>query len=530
MLHHRRCLAALLILLVLLIGVQPALAATPEDYSSKTPQILSGDYLYARAAILIDADTGEVLLEKNADALMYPASTTKIMTLLLALESGIALDTDILIPKQAADIPSDSSMVPVYPGDQTTFRDLLFGFMLTSGNDGANSVATLVSGDIEPFVEKMNQRARELGCRNTHFANAHGYHDENHYTTARDLALITQHALTLPVFQQIVSTSRYTLNVVRNRESLSIRLNNTNPLLRSDSPFYYEGCIGVKTGSHSMAGECFVGASEREGIRLIAVALNCGTENEKWRDTIRMMNYGYTQYTAYTLEQMFRIARSQIATVRVSNVVSSDPYNGNMDLDIAEISDSNFRMLVRSDNEEELNKLISDFISRTEMIITDDMVAPISKGEIMGRMNYISRSGETITALLVASRDVAEQPATVTIRDILPFLRAFDNPLVLMLIGVILLMLVLIAIAAASSRARRDRRRSRIYYARKREYERSAQEAARTRRRTASEPDEVDALFGGPDAGGIPDAPEEEDMDIEDEEDDEDDGFFDLFG
>ena len=530
MLQHRWRLAALLILLALLIGAQPALAATPEDYSSKTPQILSGDYLYARAAILIDADTGEVLLEKNADALMYPASTTKIMTLLLALESGISLDTDILIPKQAANIPSDSSLVPVYPGDQTTFRDLLFGFMLTSGNDGANAIATLVSGDIEPFVEKMNQRARELGCRNTQFVNPHGYHDENHYTTARDLSIITRHAMTLPLFQQIVSTSRYTLNVVRNREKLAVRLNNTNPLLRSDSPFYYEGCIGVKTGSHSMAGECFVGASEREGIRLITVALNCGTENEKWRDTIRMMNYGYTLYTAYTLEQLFRIARSQIATVRVSNVISSDPYNGNMDLDIAEISDSNFRMLVRTDNVEELNRLTSDFVSRTEMIITHDMVAPISKGEIMGRMNYITRAGETITALLVASRDVAEQPATVTLKDLLPFLQAFDNPLVLMLIAVVLVMLVLIGIAAASSRARRDRRRSRIYYARKREYERSAQEAARTRRGGSAEMDEVDALFGGPDAGGIPDA-EDESLDDGDDSDDGDgdDDFFDLF-
>ena len=534
MLQYRRGLAALLIALLLLLCAQPALAVTPEDYSSKMPQVLSGDYLYSQAALLMDADTGEVLLEKNADERMYPASTTKIMTLLLALESGISLDTEIVIPRQAADVPGDSSLVPVYPGDQTTFRDLLYGFMLSSGNDGANAVATLVGGDIQPFVEKMNERAQQLGCNSTHFVNAHGYHDPDHYTTARDLAIITRQALTIPTFRQIVSTSRYSLNVIRNKESLSIRINNTNPLLKEDSPFYYDGCIGVKTGFHSMAGQCFVGASEREGIRLVAVALNCSTQNEKWRDAIRMLNYGYTQYTSYTLEQLFKQASSRIATVRISNAISTDPYNGNMDLDIAEISDADFRALVRSDSDEEMAKAIDDFVSRTEMVITDDMVAPISKGEIMGQMRYIAHTGETITALLIASRDVAEQPAVITLEDIIPVLRYFENPLVGMLILVILAMLVLIGVALAGRRARKDRRRSRIYHARKREYERSSAEAERRRRRGPRlQDEEVDALFGGPTAAELPDEEADDADDYDEDYDDDPDGddgdFLDLF-
>ena len=526
MLRYRRWLAALLALLAALALAQPAMAITPEDYSSKLPQVLTGDHLYSSAALLMDADTGEVLLEKNADKHMFPASTTKIMTLTLALESGISLDTDIVIPEQAADIPKDSSLVPVYPGDQTTFKDLLFGFMLNSGNDGANAVATLVAGDVQLFVDRMNQRARELGCTGTHFVNPHGYHDENHYTTARDLAIMTRHALTLPTFQQIVSTSRYTFNVLRNREPISFRINNTNLLLNNNSPFYYSGCIGVKTGSHEAAGQCFVGASERDGIRLIAVALNCEESDDKWRDTIRMMNYGYTQYTAYTMEQLFKLASPQIATVKISNAVQSDPQRGAMDLDIAEISDTEYHILVRTNSTDELDRVVNDFVARTEMVITDDMVAPVSKGEIMGNLKFVTKNGQEITALLVASRDLAEQPPSLSMLDVFPVLAVFRNKLVMMLMLVLLVLFVLILVALHARQARIDRRRTSIYRARKREIE-SAMGAYKQKRgkgRSGGKPvieeTEVDSLFAGDDelaAAGL--APETGAMDAEMAED-----------
>ena len=149
---------------------------------------------------------------------MYPASTTKVMTLLLALESGISMDTTIVIPQQANQVPADSSLVPVFPGDVMTFRDLLYGFMLTSGNDGANAVAVLVSGNVESFVDRMNKRAEELGCEGTHFANPHGYHDENHYSTALDLARITSEAVKLDAFRKIVSAPSYTMSIPPGRQ------------------------------------------------------------------------------------------------------------------------------------------------------------------------------------------------------------------------------------------------------------------------------------------------------------------------
>ena len=161
--RHLRWIATVLaVAIALLCG--GALAESPADYNRNVPQMLKEGHLYAQSAILVDATSGDVLFSKNARARMYPASTTKVMTLLLALESGIAMDTPIVIPQAAAQIPADSSLIPVFPGDMMTFRDLLYGFMLTSGNDGANAIAVLVSGNVDAFVERMNRRARELGC------------------------------------------------------------------------------------------------------------------------------------------------------------------------------------------------------------------------------------------------------------------------------------------------------------------------------------------------------------------------------
>ncbi len=207
----RRIAAFIAVLLAFSIAV-PAFAA-PEDYDASKPAILSQDHLYAQTAVVIDADTGELLFDKDARVRMYPASTTKILTLLLAVESGWSLDMPVQIPEEAGDIPGDSSIIPVYKGETTTFGDLLYGMMLHSGNDGANAIAVLLSGSIPAFVERMNQRAAELGCVDTHFSNAHGYHDENHYSTAYDLALIAREALKHDIIRQIVATPSYTMNV-----------------------------------------------------------------------------------------------------------------------------------------------------------------------------------------------------------------------------------------------------------------------------------------------------------------------------
>ena len=262
----------------------------PIYFDENLPLSFTPDYLYAPACILIDAPSGEVLMELNADSRMYPASTTKIMTLLLALENS-DLDEVVTIPASASDIPADSSLVPVYPGEEMSMRDLLYGLMIRSGNDAANAVAELCAGSVEAFVEQMNELAFQLGMNNSHFVNPHGYHSDDHYTTARDLAIAARKGLTDPAFCQIVTCMNYTLPATQNREELVLQ--NIWELFDPNSEYYIPGAAGVKSGYTSAAGFCYAGAAQRNGQTLIAVVLGEPTRNRAWIDLSRLFEYGF---------------------------------------------------------------------------------------------------------------------------------------------------------------------------------------------------------------------------------------------
>lgn len=262
----------------------------PAYYDASDPLSLTEGQLYAPSFILIDAPSGQVLMENNADQRMYPASTTKIVTLLLALKSA-DLDKVITIPESAADIPADSSLVPVYPGEQMTMRDLLYGLMIRSGNDAANAVAELCAGSVEAFADQMNDLAGELGMRNSSFVNPHGYHHEDHFTTARDLAIAARAGLTDPVFCEIVTCMSYTLPPTGRRDALTIR--NIWELFDPASDAYIPGAAGVKSGYTSAAGFCYVGACQRDGRTLIAVVLGEPGRLRTWTDMRRLFEYGF---------------------------------------------------------------------------------------------------------------------------------------------------------------------------------------------------------------------------------------------
>ena len=263
---------------------------SPLSYDASAPLSLTPDHLYAKSCILIDAPSGTVLFENEADVRLYPASTTKMMTLLLALEQ---CDTDevITIPACASDVPADSSLVPVYPGEKMQMSDLLYGLMMRSGNDAANAVAELCAGSIDAFVLQMNQRAREIGMVNTSFVNPHGYHDENHYSTARDLALLTRHGLTLPQFCEMVTCLNHTLAPTRLRDELV--LTNSYDIFNPLSEYFIEGAAGVKSDYTSHAGFCYAGAAQRGGRTLIAVILGVPGRDRGWTDLKRLFEYGF---------------------------------------------------------------------------------------------------------------------------------------------------------------------------------------------------------------------------------------------
>ena len=230
----------------------------------------------ARAAVLMDADSGRVLYEQNADAQMLIASITKIMTAVVALERG---DPGKTYTVTAEDMAEGSSMY-LAAGERLTLEELLYGLMLASGNDAALAVAHCVCGSVDRFVEAMNAKASELGMTRTSFANPNGLDAETHYSTARDMAVLTAYALQNAAFVRIVSTSSITIG--------GRTLTNHNKLLS-----WYDGCIGVKTGYTKAAGRTLVSAARRNGQTLVAVTLSDGND---WQDHANLLDYGFSAY------------------------------------------------------------------------------------------------------------------------------------------------------------------------------------------------------------------------------------------
>ena len=261
----------------------------PICFDDSHPEKLNDNYLYARHACLINAVTGETLLEKDADTPAEPASTTKIMTLITALPLCNP-DKVIVIPEEALDIPADSTRVPVYPGEKMTMKDLLYGMMIRSGNDAANAVAVLCSGSVDAFAEEMNKKAEELGMANSRFVNPHGYTAEGHYTTARDLVTAARYGLTQPLFREIVTCMVYTLPATEQRKDPLISLK--WEIFDPGSEYYIAHAAGGKSGYTSTAGFCYVGAYQENGVTLIAAVMGGRGRNMAWTDLRRLFAYG----------------------------------------------------------------------------------------------------------------------------------------------------------------------------------------------------------------------------------------------
>lgn len=263
----------------------------PIYFDDEHPEKLKEEFLYAKNVCLINAVTGETLFEKAADEQAEPASTTKIVTLLTAL-SMCDPDAQVVIPDAAADVPTDSTLVPVTPGETMKMIDLLYAMMIRSGNDAANAVAVLCSGSTGAFAEKMNQTAAELGMTNSHFVNAHGYREEGHYTTARDLVTAARYGMTQTTFSRIATCLKYTLPPTEKRDSLVVTLK--WEIFDPDSEYCIPGAAGIKSGYTSSAGFCYIGAYQKDGVTLIAAVMGGRRRNMAWTDLKRLFAYGMT--------------------------------------------------------------------------------------------------------------------------------------------------------------------------------------------------------------------------------------------
>lgn len=405
---------------------EPTLSPDANKYDAEHPELLYEDQLYAASAILVEASTGKVIFEKNADQVMYPASTTKILTALLALEFG-DLDQICTVSENAITFYEDDvTTIDLRAGEQLPLRELLYAALVKSANDAANVIAESISGNLNDFVGLMNEAAAVYGCTNTNFTNPHGLHNDNHYTTARDMAIIARQAMKNETFRQMVSTLDYTIPATSMLRARNISTSNRllMPTMgENTNKYYFPDAIGIKTGTTTKAGYCFVGAAERDGIELISVLFFTG-ENARWADTIKLMNYGFSQYVSVTPIDLYNM---NPITVDTKNFSLEDTNMGRLPLNCVARDASNTTRIIATPDEVEL--MASNLKDTMLFEYTREFTAPITAGEVMGTMTYFPENGEPVEYDLLAGRSIDKRAnAPKTLEEIVAETEADPNP------------------------------------------------------------------------------------------------------
>lgn len=327
----------------------------------------------ADTAVLIDVETGQVYFAKNHTRRAAPASLTKIMTAVVAVENG-SLDDVVTVDSKSASV-SMGSIIDLRKGEKITLGELLTAALVSSANDSTVAIACHVGGSHARFITMMNAKAAALGLLNTRFANTNGYHDPNHYTTAYDLAKLTRYALGHPKINELVQTREATIHWTDppDREK---KLKNSNRLLFGD----YEGIDGVKTGTTPLAGNCLVASATREGRRLIAVALH---SNDRYRDCINMFDYGFEVVKPLTVAEK-------------GDAVTSVPVTGAIKDRVELIAENTLEIRIDPDDLSKLEKKVE---------VKEPAAAPLKKGQYLGECVFTLKGQELGRVRLLAGED-----------------------------------------------------------------------------------------------------------------------------
>ena len=337
--------------LILCLSCAPTVAASPTAISENAPFDVD-----AVSAVLMDVRTGEILYAKNPDQALSPASVTKVMTLLLvmeAIEAGkIAWEDTVTASERATSM--GGSQIYLEVGEQMSVEDLVKSVVIASANDAALALAEHLAGSEEAFVKKMNDRARELGMRNTHFENTNGLDDStvNHVTSARDIAIMSRALLS---HEEILRFTKTWQDTIRNGE---FTLTNTNRLVR-----FYPGATGLKTGSTSKAKFCISASAERDGMHLVAVVMASPTRDVRNETAKKLLDYGFANYASYH---------------EAGESLGSLPVRGGV-RDLCGVSSKEISLLVDKADAKNIVKKIQ---------ISDRLTAPVLKGEVVGEIGY----------------------------------------------------------------------------------------------------------------------------------------------
>lgn len=308
--------------------------------------------LSAKSAVLLEESTGHIIYEKDSETRRPMASTTKIMTAICAIEAGDG-DREVTVTEKSVGV--EGSSIYLKAGDKITLEELVWAVMLESANDAAATIAIELGGSIEGFAEIMNQKAAELGLSNTHFQNPHGLSEENHYTTAKDLARLAAYAMQNEEFRAIASTSYHKIDYGESTRNLR----NHNKLLR-----LYDGAVGVKTGFTKVSGRCLVSAAEREGMTLIAVTLDAPDD---WNDHAKMLDGGFSKLMRLNL----------IDSCESAFLVPCIGGDGR-------------QVLVRNPDELSLIVEKGDYNITRRVILPRYFYAPVSVGDNVGKIEFFS--------------------------------------------------------------------------------------------------------------------------------------------
>lgn len=349
--------------------------------------------LNAKAAILIDLKTGNVLFEKNATKKVYPASTTKIMTALIALEKvkagELSLEQPITFTESAnATMDIDGSNIALKVGEQMTLGDLLKGLLIASGNDAAAIIAEYIgNGNIDNFVVLMNEKANSLGLKGTHFKNPHGLHHEENYTTAYDMALIAKEAMKNETFRSIVECAHIRL-AATNMQEERYYINTNNLVSRMRYPYYfYEYATGIKTGSTDKAGYCLVSSAKKDSKEFIAAVFGADGVGESHTDSKNLLEYGMQNFTAIRFAKVDDIY-GETAVKQAANGQDHVLLSARDNLDI---------LFPKGTNKSEV-EVVCD--------IPEKVYAPIKKGQVIGKANFVHNSKIIGSVDLVATSDI----------------------------------------------------------------------------------------------------------------------------
>lgn len=505
-------LLSLLILLSLLPGAvfaDPAETTEPEasepawadDPTGYRENLLAGAPEYeagCETALLLELNSGIVVYGKNAESTVYPASLTKIMTCMLALQyAGKDMDKLVTVSESSLEgIAEAGGEVLLKVGERLTLRDLLHYLMISSNNEAGNVIAEYVAGDIPSFVSLMNKTAKELGCTGTNFANPHGLHDPNHYTTARDLSIITRKALTYEVFREICNTVEYTVPAtnlskpVKLTTTNNLILNNGNRYYADDGnyyTYYYDDATGIKTGYTSAAGRCVISRATDGNMDLLCIILGAQTRMmsdgsvryDNFVEAKKLFNYGFDNF-AYA-----KVVLSKIDPIDQVPVEYATEKRG-----VVLIASSDVNCLLPKDYDK--SKVTSDYTLYTP----EGLTAPLKQGEKVGTL-YVYYNGtmvgttelETLTA--VEEKSVEKAIADITGKDTpdsekTVFQKILKYAMILFLIIIGLLVLLILyniiyrAMRRRAIRRRRQRERARIANrdARRREAEEEPERAS----------------------------------------------------